>query len=75
MARLVRHRQPKGPEPDMPSLTPPRHISTLREAGMKLIREPVEPRTSPVVTLKLSHGKYKSWGAFLDNAYWSVELE
>ena len=30
MARLVRHRQPKGPEPDMPSLNPPRHISTLQ---------------------------------------------
>ena len=48
---------------------------TPREAGMKLVREPVEPRTSPVVTLKLSHRKYKSWRAFLDNAYWSVELE
>jgi 5-methylcytosine-specific restriction endonuclease McrA len=48
---------------------------TPREAGMKLVREPVEPRTSPVVTLKLSHHKYKSWRAFLDNAYWSVELE
>ena len=30
MARLVRHRQPKGPETDMPSLKPPRHISTLQ---------------------------------------------
>ena len=29
MARLVRHRQPKGPVTDMPSLKPPRHISTL----------------------------------------------
>ena len=42
---------------------------------MKLIREPLEPRTSPIVRLKLSHRKYKSWRAFLDNAYWSVELE
>jgi len=48
---------------------------TPREAGMNLIREPVEPRTSPVLSLKLSHGKYRSWKAFLDNAYWSVELE
>jgi hypothetical protein len=30
MARLVRHRQPKGPVTDRPSLKPPRHISTLR---------------------------------------------
>jgi 5-methylcytosine-specific restriction endonuclease McrA len=48
---------------------------TPREAGMNLIREPVEPRTSPVVSLKLSHRKYRSWKTFLDNAYWSVELE
>jgi 5-methylcytosine-specific restriction endonuclease McrA len=47
---------------------------TPREAGMHLIREPIEPRTSPVLGLKLSHGKYHSWKAFLDNAYWSVEL-
>ncbi len=48
---------------------------TPREAGMRLIREPVEPRTSPVLRLKLAHRKYRSWKAFLDNAYWSVELE
>jgi 5-methylcytosine-specific restriction endonuclease McrA len=48
---------------------------TPREAGMKLVKEPIAPRTSPVVTVKLSHRKYKSWRAFLDNAYWSVELE
>lgn len=45
------------------------------EAGMKLHREPVEPRTSPSLRLKLSHRKYRSWKTFLDNAYWSVELE
>jgi 5-methylcytosine-specific restriction endonuclease McrA len=48
---------------------------TPREAGMRLIREPVEPKTSPALSLKLSHRKYRSWKAFLDNAYWSVELE
>jgi 5-methylcytosine-specific restriction endonuclease McrA len=48
---------------------------TPRQAGMKLIREPREPRTSPSLRLKLSHRKYRSWKAFLDNAYWSVELE
>ena len=30
MAKLVRHRQPKGPVTDRPSLKPPRHISTLQ---------------------------------------------
>ena len=48
---------------------------TPREAGMRLIRDAVEPKTSPVLSLKLSHRKYRSWKAFLDNAYWSVELE
>ena len=44
-------------------------------ASMRLYREPAEPRTSPALRLKLSHRKYRSWKAFLDNAYWSVELE
>ena len=48
---------------------------TPREAGMRLIRDPSEPKTSPVLSLKLSHRKYRSWKTFLDNAYWSVELE
>jgi 5-methylcytosine-specific restriction endonuclease McrA len=47
---------------------------TPREAGMHLIREPVQPRTSPALSLKLSHRKYESWKTFLDHAYWSVEL-
>jgi 5-methylcytosine-specific restriction endonuclease McrA len=47
---------------------------TPREAGMKLIRLPSQPRTSPVLSLKLSHRKYQSWKSFLDNAYWTVEL-
>jgi 5-methylcytosine-specific restriction endonuclease McrA len=45
------------------------------QAGVRLIREPVEPKTSPALRLKLSHRKYRSWKAFLDAAYWSVELE
>jgi 5-methylcytosine-specific restriction endonuclease McrA len=48
---------------------------TPREAAMHLIREPHEPRTSPVLGLKLTHRKYRSWKTFLDNAYWSVELK
>jgi 5-methylcytosine-specific restriction endonuclease McrA len=47
---------------------------TPREAGMRLIRLPAQPRTSPVLSLKLSHRKYQSWKSFLDNAYWTVEL-
>jgi len=48
---------------------------TPRGAGMKLIRRPVKPRRNPVITLRLGSDKYASWRAFLDNAYWSVELK
>ena len=47
---------------------------TPREAGAKLVRKPVKPRRSPVVTIKLRSDRYQSWRQFLANAYWSVEL-
>lgn len=47
---------------------------TPEQASMKLIRRPVRPRRNPLVTLRLGSEKYQSWKAFLDNAYWSVEL-
>jgi 5-methylcytosine-specific restriction endonuclease McrA len=47
---------------------------TPTEAGMRLYRDPVRPKTSPVLSLKLKHRKYESWRSFLDHAYWSVEL-
>ena len=45
-----------------------------REAGMKLIIEPVRPKRSPMITVRLTSEKYASWKQFLDAAYWSVEL-
>ena len=45
------------------------------EAGLSLVRKPARPRRSPVIRLKLRSTKYQSWKAFLDNAYWSVELK
>lgn len=48
---------------------------TPRDAHMKLVREPVKPKRSPLLNLKLSHRKYQSWKTFLDHAYWSVELK
>ena len=45
------------------------------EAGMKLIVEPVKPKRSPIVTLRLTSEKYASWRQFLDTAYWNVELK
>lgn len=45
------------------------------EANIKLIRPPVRPKRNPVISLRLGSEKYASWRAFLDNAYWSVELK
>ena len=48
---------------------------TPAEAGMKLIKKPVRPKRSPLLTIKLGNPKYASWRTFLDNAYWSVDLK
>ena len=47
---------------------------TPTQARMPLIRRPVKPKRNPSITLRVGHDKYASWRAFLDNAYWSVEL-
>lgn len=48
---------------------------TPEQAHMKLVRKPVQPARNPVISMRLGHDKYASWRAFLDNAYWSVELK
>jgi 5-methylcytosine-specific restriction endonuclease McrA len=48
---------------------------TPQEAGMKLIKKPIRPKRSPMLTIKLGNPKYASWKNFLDNAYWSVDLK
>jgi 5-methylcytosine-specific restriction endonuclease McrA len=48
---------------------------TPREAHMKLIAQPVKPRRSPTINIRLSDSKYASWKQFLDHAYWTVELK
>jgi len=48
---------------------------TPEQAGMHLTTVPKKPKRNPVLTVKLSDGRYSSWKAFLDNAYWSVELK
>jgi len=45
------------------------------QAHMKLIRKPTKPRRNPIISLRLGTDKYASWRAFLDDAYWSVELK
>lgn len=47
---------------------------TPSQASVKLIRKPVRPKRNPLISVRLGHAKYESWKAFLDNAYWSVEL-
>ncbi len=44
------------------------------EAGMRLIRAPVKPRRNPAIAIRLGSPRYQSWKAFLDEAYWTVEL-
>lgn len=48
---------------------------TPDQASMKLIRRPHKPRRHPLIAMKLGHEKYRSWKAFLDEAYWTVELK
>jgi len=47
---------------------------TPDEAGMRLVRAPIQPRFSPVISLHAGSEKYRSWKQFLDAAYWHVEL-
>ena len=47
---------------------------TPEQANMKLIRKPVQPKRNPMISIRLNSDKYASWKAFLDDAYWSVEL-
>ena len=48
---------------------------TPQEAGLKLVRKPVRPKASPLLTVKLGNPKYASWKSFLNSAYWSVDLK
>jgi 5-methylcytosine-specific restriction endonuclease McrA len=47
---------------------------TPNEAGMKLKREAFKPKFIPAYKFTPSK-RYDSWSAFIDQAYWNVELE
>jgi len=47
---------------------------TPEQARMRLVKKPVRPKRNPLITIKLGNEKYASWKAFLDEAYWTVEL-
>jgi len=34
----------------------------------------VRPKSNPLITIRLGSDKYETWKAFLNEAYWSVEL-
>jgi 5-methylcytosine-specific restriction endonuclease McrA len=48
---------------------------TPQEAHIKLIRPPVKPKRSPLLSVKLDNPKYESWKTFVDSAYWTVDLK
>ncbi len=47
---------------------------TPPEAQMNLVRHPVKPKRSPLLTVKLGNPKYESWKSFVDNASGLVDL-
>jgi len=48
---------------------------TPEQARMSLIHTPAQPRRNPLISARIAQEKYQSWRAFLDNAYWTVELK
>jgi len=48
---------------------------TPREAGLLLVKKPVEPKFLPIARVHFGSKKYKSWENFLSSSYWSVEIE
>lgn len=48
---------------------------TPQEAHMQLIKLPVKPKRSPLLSLKLGNPRYASWRTFVDTAYWLADLK
>jgi 5-methylcytosine-specific restriction endonuclease McrA len=48
---------------------------TPEQAHMRLVRPPVRPKRNPLISIRLGQERYSSWKAFLDDAYWNVELK
>jgi len=48
---------------------------TPEEAQMKMVRKAVRPKRNPLISIRLGQERYSSWKAFLDDAYWNVELK
>jgi 5-methylcytosine-specific restriction endonuclease McrA len=48
---------------------------TPEQAGMNMTRKPVRPKRNPLISIRLGQDRYATWKAFLDDAYWNVELK
>mgnify|MGYP001170049853 CR=1 FL=1 len=48
---------------------------TPRQSHMALIRKPFKPAKCESLRLRIGHRQYQSWKTFLNNAYWTVELQ
>jgi len=46
-----------------------------KEAKMKLLKAPIEPKYNPMLKVHIESKKYNCWQSFVDEAYWTVELE
>ena len=48
---------------------------TPRQANMRLIHKPFKPKHCEARKLRIGSSQYQSWKSFLNNAYWTIELE
>jgi 5-methylcytosine-specific restriction endonuclease McrA len=48
---------------------------TPHEARMRLVKRPTKPKRPPLLGIRTKDWRYECWQAFLDEAYWSAELE
>lgn len=48
---------------------------SLKEARMKLIRNPFEPKFIPPINARNSDSRYDSWKGFLSDIYWNTLLK
>lgn len=45
-----------------------------KEAHMKLIKQPVEPKYNPLLQVHIENEKYGAWRNFISESYWNTEL-
>ncbi len=48
---------------------------TPRQANMHLVSKPIKPKKCESLRLRIGKHQYLSWKSFLNNAYWTIELE